>query len=114
MNPNRRIDATGTRRRLNALVATGWHTTTIAADLGVTKQRVHQWRHARRVTATTAHQVAQLYEHRRHQPGPARHRLHHRTLHAAHPPPDAWTGVDIDDPDARPRTAGDEQDGQAA
>ncbi len=98
------VDATGTRRRINALHAIGWTGTTLgrAYPRGpVSKQRVHQWRTAARVTAETRDAWAALYEQLRDTPGPCAHsRI--LALRTGHQPPTAWAGVDIDNPRAQP------------
>jgi hypothetical protein len=57
-----RVDATGTRRRLQALMATGWAPELLAAELGRRPHSLHRSMTGRSVTARTAHEVASLYE----------------------------------------------------
>lgn len=56
------IDATGTRRRLQALAAIGWSTPTLATELGRTPSSVKRTMTADRVLASTADLVRNLYE----------------------------------------------------
>ena len=51
------VEATGTRRRLQALACRGWSTTAVAARLGITQQAVSSLRSGR--TPTTARRIAQ-------------------------------------------------------
>ena len=57
-----RIDATGTRRRLQALIALGWSTSLLATALGRTVSNLARTMTSRQVTAETARHVAALYE----------------------------------------------------
>jgi AraC-like DNA-binding protein len=57
-----RVDATGTRRRLQALIATGWTAELLAAELGRRPNTLHRSMTSASVTARTAHEVASLYE----------------------------------------------------
>ncbi|MFD2093354.1 helix-turn-helix domain containing protein [Blastococcus deserti] len=60
--PHSRVDATGTRRRLQALVAIGWPTELLAAQLGRRPTSLRRSMTSQSVTARTAHEVATLYE----------------------------------------------------
>lgn len=65
--PVKSIDATGTHRRLEALMALGWPTSEIARRIGPVDrerpdQRIHQLRVRPRVTPRNAAQVARVYE----------------------------------------------------
>jgi hypothetical protein len=98
------VDATGTRRRLQALVAIGWTHTAVAAELCRSTTSLTRSMTSEAVTASTARQVRDLYE-----------RLwdkqpHHdtidqlstinatRALAASHgwSPPMAWDDIDTD------------------
>jgi transposase-like protein/lambda repressor-like predicted transcriptional regulator len=59
--PNRKIDGTGTRRRLQALVALGWPPAWIAERLGRDRANFRQALFTDEVTARTAGDVAALY-----------------------------------------------------
>ncbi|MCW2899184.1 MAG: hypothetical protein JWO67_1449 [Streptosporangiaceae bacterium] len=58
--PHSRVDATGTRRRLQALIATGWTVELLAAELGRRPNALHRSMTGASVTARTAHEVASL------------------------------------------------------
>ena len=60
--PNRKIDGTGTRRRLQALVALGWPPAWIAQRLGRDRTNFRQTLFTDEVTARTATDVAALYD----------------------------------------------------
>ena len=60
--PRSHLDATGTRRRLQALVAIGWTPSRLAAEMGRSTPELRRSMTSARVTATTAQQVRDLYE----------------------------------------------------
>jgi rubredoxin len=60
--PHSRVDATGTRRRLQALMATGWTVEHLAAELGRWPNTLQRSMTNASATARTAHEVASLYE----------------------------------------------------
>ena len=60
--PHSRVDATGTRRRLQALIAIGWPAELLAAQLGRRPGSLHRSMTCESVTARTAHDVAALYQ----------------------------------------------------
>jgi hypothetical protein len=60
--PGSRVGATGTRRRLQALMATGWAPELLAAHLGRRPNSLCRSMTGRSVTARTAHEVVSLYE----------------------------------------------------
>jgi hypothetical protein len=60
--PHSRVDATGTRRRLQALIAIGWPGELLAVQLGRRASSLHRSMTGKSVTAGTAHDVATLYE----------------------------------------------------
>lgn len=104
------IDATGTKRRVHALVACGWSQQKLAARLGMAGSNFHLCITSERVTAGTARKVAALYDELWDQPPPedthrdkiaaARSRRHARQH--GWPPPMAWDDDTIDDPAADP------------
>lgn len=61
--PSARIDGTGTRRRLQALVAIGWPQLRLGREMGIAHHRII-WEHVRQdvVSADTARRVKELYE----------------------------------------------------
>ncbi|MFJ3950235.1 hypothetical protein ACIPXV_09220 [Streptomyces libani] len=61
IKPSSIIDATGTRRRLQALVAMGWTLTAIGPHLGFHPRRLTDLLHGERVLASTARRIADGY-----------------------------------------------------
>lgn len=107
-----RVDATGSRRRIQALYAIGHRETDLARRLGYTnRQRVIPFMHHSksqsrgRVFQSTAAKVAALFDELRGLPGPS-------ALQRARAPrfgwyrPDEWDSADIDDPDSTPLAGG--------
>ncbi|MEV4041506.1 hypothetical protein [Streptomyces sp. NPDC049744] len=103
------IPATGTTRRLQALVRAGWPAADLAECLQVHRRRVDQLLNAERVTAGTCRTIQGLYEQLwdedplRH--GVAEHskaRAIARAVSHGWPPPAAWDDEEIDDPSAEP------------
>jgi hypothetical protein len=113
--PRSRVDATGTRRRLQALQAIGWPAELLAAQLGRRPNSLHLSMTGLSVTVRTAQDVASLYERlwntappqanskQRAAADAARaHAAAHRWL-----PPLAWDDIDIDtDPTPSALTSG--------
>lgn len=60
--PNRKIDGTGTRRRLQALVALGWPPAWLARRIGRDRTNLRQALFTNEVTARTAADVDALYD----------------------------------------------------
>lgn len=106
------IAGTGTRRRLQALVANGWTQGALAARLGMSTGNFNSLIHghnrkagAGRVLASTYRAVLALYEELWDQPAPlTRGRVRSQAVAKQHgwPPPLAWDDDTIDDPDAGP------------
>lgn len=96
------VDATGTRRRIRALMRIGWSLHEQARRLGVAVQslsRTHRQRD--HVLLSTAQKVAALYDELSMTPGTcvrARNHAERRNW----PPPLAWDDDEIDDPAAQP------------
>lgn len=108
--PKARVDATGTRRRIQALAAAGWPLNRIARELGWRRSKVSLVLGTfERVTVPTALAVRALYEQLWDKPCPAANgneaagirkaKAHARRMGWA--PPAAWD--DIDDPRDRPK-----------
>jgi hypothetical protein len=101
---NSRVDATGTRRRLQALIAIGWTAELLADHLDRRPNSVHRSMTSRTVTARTAHEVASLYEvlwntRPPRATGEQRSAADAARAHAAAqgwPPPLAWDDIDTD------------------
>lgn len=97
-----RVDATGTRRRLQALMAIGHLQTDIAVAIGRSYDAVDRYLFAKQVHRDTAATVADLYRRWAWTPGPHRYRRT-RSYNRGWVSPLGWDGVDIDDPHAQPR-----------
>jgi hypothetical protein len=104
------IDATGTRRRLQALVAVGWSGAELMRRIGVLGTDFPKLLDRDRVLVRTDRAVRALYEELWDTPPPASTRWERATrsralaFAAAHGwvPPLAWDDDTIDDPDAAP------------
>lgn len=108
-----RVDATGTRRRVQALAARGWSLARIGARLGIRRCNMHlhedRWP---QVTVATARAVRDLYEElwdvepptSTHGERIARSRALNAARRAGWAPPLAWDEGAIDDPTATPAT----------
>jgi transcriptional regulator with XRE-family HTH domain len=112
-NPDRaHVDATGTARRLQALVAVGWSQLELDTRLGMARAAVSRIARgaSRQVTSATARAVRALYDELWDVTPPAgtpmqRHKadLARRTARRkGWVPPAAWDDDQIDDPDATP------------
>jgi DNA-binding CsgD family transcriptional regulator/DNA-binding Xre family transcriptional regulator len=107
------VDAIGTRRRLQALVAIGWSRAELGRRIGVTPQNFTSLLATGQVTVRTAAAVRALYDALSMQPRsaddhPTRiniNRARHSAAAAGWVPPLAWDDEDIDDPAARPAQA---------
>ncbi|MBP2341054.1 transcriptional regulator with XRE-family HTH domain [Saccharothrix coeruleofusca] len=95
------IDATGTRRRLQALWALGWSGPHIADRLGITPRAVSYLLAGQTVTTSTADRVRQVYDELSMHPGPSA-RARALAQKRRWVPPLAWDDDEIDTPDARP------------
>lgn len=103
----RRIDATGTHRRLQALATLGWSIPALAVRAELTSRSLRRALTTTTVTADTARTIAALYDHLHATPAPRR-TAHERAAAkkaAAHArttgwaPPHAWDDIDNDPPD---------------
>lgn len=96
----RSVDATGTRRRIQALMALGWPGHAIAGHCGWrTGEAVFEITRRNWVQRSTAEAVAHVYEHLSMTPGPSA-QTRARAARMGWPPPLAWD--DIDNPDEQP------------
>lgn len=107
------IDGTGTRRRLQALIAIGWSQTRLAERMGYALRNFNYMLHGKRsVTVATHRKVLALYDDLWDTPPTARNRWElgaiNRTITYARThgwvPPLAWDDDTIDDPEATPHT----------
>lgn len=104
----RSVDATGTRRRVQALAAIGWSVMEQARQLGVAEMAIRGILAKTSIWASTATRHAALYDRLIALPPPTgRGPTAARTHAAKHgwAPPSAW--FDIDDPDEQPDFGGD-------
>jgi hypothetical protein len=102
------VDGTGTARRIQALLALGWPSATLAAELNMSPKFISDMSRLRRTVGVRpehAHAVTQLYDRLGMRPGPNRTTAA-RARRAGYVPPLAWDDNEIDDPDAQPRDPG--------
>ncbi len=95
------VDATGTRRRIQALQAAGYPIKMIADEFGVSEQAIGLLVRGERVAASSAARVAELFEDWHMTPGPS-DRARARSRRLGYPMPLDWNEDEIDDPDAEP------------
>ena len=95
----RNVDASGTRRRIEALMLAGWSQGHIARALGISRQRVSAYRSSAHVEGATARAVRDLFEQWWDKPGPEI-RATNKAIREGFAPAAAWD--DIDDPNATP------------
>lgn len=95
------VDATGTRRRVQALVAIGWPMSQQSARLGMERSSVHAMTRHTWVHLDTAAKVTALYDELSMVPGP-NNRARLQAKKRGWAPPLAWAEDEIDDPTARP------------
>ena len=94
-------DGTGTRRRVQALVTTGWRLEDIGARLGVSLYAISELIRRDRIHVNSARNVAAIYDELVGMAGPS-HKSAARALTRGWAPPEAWTADTIDDPAAQP------------
>lgn len=109
--PATNIDSTGTRRRVQALIATGWTMEAQARQLGWNRSRLDYLLSHELCTVATALAVRAFYE--RAWRGPAaprgpyeaeqQRRARKRAWREGWGPPMSWDDDKIDDPDAKPQ-----------
>lgn len=101
----RLIDATGTKRRLQALVYAGWPMRALDRRLDFQPGRCHKLVLTDLVKRSTAHKVAQLYDELWDKPAPKQTRVkaHNQAKAKGWAPCGAWDDDQIDDPKVRPR-----------
>ena len=98
------VDATGSRRRLQALAVMGWPTLRIANMLGKLDPQTYQYIQSgrnRTVRRRTAEAITELYNQMWDQRGPSK-RTSALALRKGWAPPLAWDDEHIDDPRAHP------------
>ncbi len=107
------VDSTGTRRRLQALVAVGWSQAKLARQLGVEGANLGRTMASPTVRSSTAVAVADLYDQIWNQLPPtattadkvAYSRARRQAATRGWLPPLAWDDEDLDDPTGRPAAA---------
>jgi hypothetical protein len=102
------VDATGTRRRVQALACLGWSASEVARRIGVAPTNFHRTLRKQRVHARTARAVRDLYDQlcMTPSPTPTAASTAQRARANGWIPPLGWDEGDIDDPTARPRVRG--------
>jgi DNA-binding Xre family transcriptional regulator len=108
--PGMCVDATGTHRRLQALIAIGWSRAELGRRIEVTPQNFTSLMTTEQVTVRTAAAVRALYDELSMQPRTATdhrirvsiNRARNSAAAAGWAPPLAWDDEDIDDPAAKP------------
>lgn len=103
IEPDRRVDATGTQRRLRALQRMGYPLKDLAARVGRTRQGAAfgPLFDRRRCSRQLADRVAVLYDDLSMTPGPSRSAAM-RAARSDYPPPLAWDDIDNDPAPAAP------------
>jgi len=104
--PHSQVDATGTRRRLQALAAIGWPLELLAAELNRRTSSLRRSMTSPSVMAYTARDVASLYRRLENTPPPQITRRDCAAVNASRAnatargwlPPMAWDDIDTDDP----------------
>jgi transcriptional regulator with XRE-family HTH domain len=107
--PNTRVDATGARRRVQALARVGWPAARVAERAGMTRGNLAAALRGDRVTVCTARRIRDAYDALWDAdpiaggvPAHMVERTRQRARTAGWAPPAAWDD-DIDDPAARPQ-----------
>lgn len=109
IKPHSILDATGTRRRLQALLYMGWTLTALGPQLGFHPRRLTDLLHADRVLASTARRISDGYRVVQTW-NPAMHGVPERSIAMSRnlAAREGWHGPldwdDIDDPNAEPET----------
>jgi hypothetical protein len=98
---HRGVDATGTRRRMQALAWMGWSTVNLSHRVGLRPATLHTLTYRGTVSTRTARRVAHVYQQLSHLTGPSQQSAT-KARKAGHAPPMAWDDNTIDDPAAHP------------
>lgn len=104
------VDATGTRRRIQALAVVGWTHAQIAATINVSPSNLSSMLDRGCVRRSTADAVRQAYETMWRGPvifTPGQRRARTRAERAGWAPPMAWDDETMDDPSAQPQIGDD-------
>lgn len=107
-----RVDATGTRRRMQALIAAGWTNLDLAAEMGYHRSQFARYilddQPGGTVTAATARRAAEVFARLQLATPPdsvASRRSRLRAARRGWPPPLAWDEDTIDNPCSQPHTS---------
>lgn len=103
------IDATGMRRRIEALMCLGWSYELVGNRAGVTGGAVRRWRRTASMERATVRKITRVYDELCMTPGPSKGAAA-MAKRMGYAPPLAWD--DIDDPDERPSTPLEQQRAQ--
>lgn len=98
---HRGVDATGSRRRVQALAWMGWPNHEIARRIGCSPRSLPTLLSRGRISTRLARRIEAIYEHLSTVPGPSRTAAGKARQHGFAPPL-AWDDDSIDDPRARP------------
>lgn len=101
------VNATGTRRRISALVRMGWTYVEISRLTGIPRDTLRKVTQRSRVNAENADAVSSLYERLHLTPGPSQKARTAGVTRGFHPP-FAWDLETIDDPTAEPNYGGED------
>lgn len=101
VSSRRVVSAVGTRRRLQALMASGWSRVDLAEKFGVSERAVRNWMDRSGVEAGTAASVARMFTDLEMTSGTSTRSAIFAKRHGW-PPPLAWDPDQIDDPNAMP------------
>lgn len=104
------IDATASRRRLEALCAIGWSASRVAPHLGISGARIWGLMRQQRISRHNADKISAVYDKLWAAPPPARSRFERQSIartikHATargYAPPLAWDEETLPDPNAQP------------
>jgi hypothetical protein len=96
-----KVPSIGSVRRIQALMAAGWTGTYLAERLDVRRPNLPTHTRYPTIRAWKAKQIADLYDEVHMRAGPSERTRARAELHGFLPP-EAWEGVDIDDPTALP------------
>jgi len=100
------VDATGSSRRIAALMRIGWSQRAIAREAGLSQARIWDALHRDAIAAATAERIRQTFDRLHMTPGTNARSVKFATRQG-YPPPLAWDEDAIDDPAAKPsRQAG--------
>lgn len=95
------VDATGSSRRIAALMRIGWSQRAIAREAGLSQGRIWNALHRDAIAAATAERIRRAFDRLHMTPGPSEQSVKF-AIRQGFPPPLAWDEESIDDPAATP------------